>query len=62
MTDRRFNWAQFLTTLVVTFFAIHGFLSIVAETTILRSAELTLISLVVAGLAALVFRRRSGSA
>ena len=62
MPDQRFNWVQFLTTLVVTFFAIHGYLSIVAETTIRRSAELTLISLGVAAIAALVFRRRSGSA
>jgi hypothetical protein len=60
MTDRRFSWVQFLTTLVVTFFAIHGFLSIVAETKIRLSAELTLISLAVAALTALVFRRRSG--
>jgi hypothetical protein len=61
MPDRRFNWAQFLTTLVVSFFAIHGFLTIVAKTTIRLSAELTLISLAVAALSALAFRRRSGS-
>jgi hypothetical protein len=47
--------------LVVSFFAIHGFLTIVAKTTIRLSAELTLISLAVAALSALAFRRRSGS-
>lgn len=62
MPDRRFDWVQFLTTLVVTFFAMHGYLSIVAEATIRRSAELTLISGCVAAIASVFFRRRSGPA
>ena len=62
MPDRRFDWVQFLTTLVLTFYAMHGYLAIVAEATIRRSSELTLISGCVAAIASVVFRRRSGPA
>lgn len=60
MPDQQFNWVNFLGAVVFTFFAVHGCLSIVGETTIRRSAELTLISAAVAGLGAIFFGRRSG--
>jgi hypothetical protein len=43
--------------LVVNFFAIHGYLTLVAETTVWRSAVLTLISLGAAGIGVAVYRR-----
>jgi hypothetical protein len=58
MPDRNRKWMVIVTTVIVNFFAIHGYLSIVAETTIRKSATVTLISLAVAGIAALVLRRR----
>ncbi len=58
MPDQKSTWLEIAGAIVINFLAIHGYLTLVAHTTVLRSATLTLISLAVAALGAFVYRVR----